>query len=42
MMDGSTPDTAYETILAKGVKLCSFKAFSLTAIRAAAPSQIPY
>lgn len=42
MIDGSTPATEYETILASGVKLCSLRAFSLTTISAAAPSHIPY
>ena len=41
MIDGSTPATEYEAILARGVKLCSFRAFSLTKMSAAAPSQIP-
>ena len=42
MIDGSTPATEYEMILASGVKLCSLRAFSLTMISAAAPSHIPY
>ena len=41
MIDGSTPATEYEAILASGLKLCSLRAFSLTTINAAAPSHIP-
>lgn len=41
MIDGSTPATEYEASLARGVKLCSFRAFSLTKMSAAAPSHMP-
>lgn len=41
IMDGSTPTTENPTILAKGLRLCFFTAFSLATITALAPSQIP-